>query len=192
MKSWVLPVAACIIALGAIDISAELRWDRALISEGEVWRLLSGHLVHSGWPHALVNLAALILLATVLGNTFPARTWLALMPATAVVVGTGLMMDGIWDRFIGFSGVLHGLIAAALSANTLRAARWKNYHAAGLAALWLKVLVECVGFAPAPAWLDVPVAVTAHLWGALAGTVLGALAQAGMQRAAPRAFAGRV
>ena len=40
-----------------------LRWDRAALSAGEAWRLVTGHFVHLDLEHALLNVAGLVLVA---------------------------------------------------------------------------------------------------------------------------------
>ncbi|MEE9338293.1 MAG: rhomboid family intramembrane serine protease, partial [Methylococcaceae bacterium] len=44
----------------------QLIYDRALISQGEIWRLLTAHLVHLDSEHLILNLAALLVLGSLL------------------------------------------------------------------------------------------------------------------------------
>ena len=55
----------CLLGLSALALLAMLlppewqnllEYQRRAIGEGELWRLFSGHLVHLGWEHLLMNL----------------------------------------------------------------------------------------------------------------------------------------
>ncbi len=48
-------------------------WDRRLIQAGEPWRFFTGHWVHLGYWHLLMNLAGLLLLALLLHGVM--RAW---------------------------------------------------------------------------------------------------------------------
>jgi rhomboid family GlyGly-CTERM serine protease len=106
-----IAVAACL-ALGP----APEAWvfDRAAIAQGEWWRLLTGHWVHSDWQHARWDIAALI----VFGLLFEARLgWrlpLALLVATFGVDAWLWWGDPDLHRYCGLSGILNGLLAAGL------------------------------------------------------------------------------
>jgi len=50
-----------------------LRYERAAIAGGEVWRLVSCHFVHLGWAHCLLNVGGVAALATILPS--PLRAW---------------------------------------------------------------------------------------------------------------------
>ena len=60
-----LPVLIIAIALllevAGDSATALLRYDREVIGNGELWRLLTGHLVHLGWSHFLLNAIGLAL-----------------------------------------------------------------------------------------------------------------------------------
>lgn len=104
------------IALAAFAVSLApplaplLRYERAAVLAGEVWRLLSAHLTHLSWLHLLANLAALALLVLILGRHARARTWLAVTLVSAFGVGAGLLwLSPEVEWYVGLSGVLHGL-----------------------------------------------------------------------------------
>src|SRR3569623_2737413 len=57
-----LALSSLLIALAGPDASVALRYERAAILDGEMWRLVSGHLVHLGWSRLVLNLAGLALI----------------------------------------------------------------------------------------------------------------------------------
>lgn len=59
-----------------------LQFDRSAIGHGELWRIWTGHLVHSGWPHFCADTGLFLILGCLLEPAFPrASRWsLLLMP----------------------------------------------------------------------------------------------------------------
>lgn len=115
-----LAIAALIVVMALLQAApahwrAVLRYDRAALLDGEVWRLLTAHLVHLGWAHWALNAAGLLLCA-VLANPLPrAGVWLARM----AVLGLGLSLmllalDAQLTHYVGLSGVLYGLFVLVL------------------------------------------------------------------------------
>lgn len=179
-------------AAGApIGMSLEYRRD-AIASEP--WRLLTGHLVHLGWLHVLLNCAAWLAVANLYRHELGARRQLALLVASSLLISVALLLwepQLAWYR--GLSGVLHALFCAGAvlwicppgGDETRSRGRWLAW--ALLAGGWLKVLAESAGgarFSPA-SWLDAPVATRAHLYGAAAGTLLAAALAAAMRLRRP-------
>src|SRR5690606_7331879 len=63
-------------ALQAAGLAHSLRYDRQAILDGEVWRLLSGNLVHLGWSHLWLNAFGLLLVWLLFGPLLPSSVWL--------------------------------------------------------------------------------------------------------------------
>jgi rhomboid family GlyGly-CTERM serine protease len=152
-----------------------LRYDRNAIADGELWRLLSGHLVHLNPAHVLLNLAGLWLVWLLAGHRLSVRAW------TSVIVITIACMDAaFWflepglNWYVGLSGLLHGLLLAGVVAGLKTAPI--DSAVLGLLVL-LKLLYEQTA-GPLPgseATAGGPVVVDAHLYGALGGALAGAL-----------------
>lgn len=189
MGAWVpvLALAALVIVLafGGDAVRLALRYDRSALEAGELWRLVTAHLVHLGGSHAAMNVAALVLIRAVLGDAFSAGEWLAAAAAAALGIGVGLywLSPGI-QWYVGLSGVLHGLLAAGGLVLLRESAALGGLL---LAALLIKLLLEQAGGAlPLTASAaGGPVVVAAHLYGAAGGACYGVL-RAASRRGPPR------
>lgn len=150
------------------------RYERLALVDGELWRLLSAHLVHLSWGHLWPNLAALALLTLLLDELLTPLEWLvaAVVGALAIDLGLFLVDRGVvW--YVGLSGVLHSF--AALGSLRLITAR-PALGAALAFGLGAKLFYE-QRFGPLPftaAATGGPVIVAAHLYGAAGGVLVGA------------------
>lgn len=147
---------------------------RAQIEQGEIWRLLSCNFVHFGWPHTLMNLAAFVLCAFALLNSFSVRQLLGLVVFCCLSVGVGVYyLNPEYLSYAGLSGAIHGFIVAGLMRNQ-RHPYWLN--ALFIAALFAKIIYEQQPSYQATqlqTLLPVAVAYDAHLYGAIAGLLFG-------------------
>lgn len=150
-----------------------LRLDSTLVHV-EPWRLLSAHFVHLGWVHLGLNLAGLGLLWLLLGDTLKPLWWVSGVVALALGITLGLLLFSptvTW--YVGFSGVLHGLFAAAAIANLRRRT---PLALAILGVLFFKLLVELTGEGGhlTAELIGGAVIMDAHLHGILLGLCYGA------------------
>ncbi|MGI9257477.1 MAG: rhombosortase [Gammaproteobacteria bacterium] len=111
-----LPVALLILvsiglAFGEEEIRLLGRYDRAAIAGGEIWRLVTGHLVHLSWGHTWLNLVALLLMTVLLDDLMDARDWVVafVLAATAIDVGLFFLEPEV-SWYVGLSGSLHGVM----------------------------------------------------------------------------------
>jgi rhomboid family GlyGly-CTERM serine protease len=177
-----LAVAALAIGLAGQDASTWLRYDRQAILAGQIWRLFTGHLVHLGWPHLLINLAGLALVWVLVGSALSNSRWALTTLACALAVSLGLLvLSPTVARYVGLSGVLHGLLAAGALV------QWRSgVQRAGwiLGVLALKLAWEQMA-GPLPgsaATAGGRIIVDAHLYGALAGLLAAWLVPVAMRR----------
>ena len=86
------------------------RFNRELVEQGDVWLLLSGHIVHLNWPHWLLNMAGLAVVAFFFSSHASVKQWLTVIIVSACMINIGLwwLMPEI-RSYVGLSGVLHGL-----------------------------------------------------------------------------------
>lgn len=174
-RHWGIPVALCIVAfvimLVGDGVAEMLRFQRDAILGGDLWRLLSGHLVHLGWMHLLLNLSGLGLIWVLTGDSFSASGWWLVLFLCALFTAIGLLIfnpDLQW--YVGLSGILHGLLLAGLLAHLI--------VGRGEALMLLLVLSAKLGweqfYGPLPgseASVGGTVVVDAHLYGAIGGAV---------------------
>lgn len=166
----------------------QVRYDRQAILAGEFLRLVTAHLIHLDFTHLGWNLAGLALVAWLFGREFRAPEWALILASSTVAVDLGfLWLEPQLEWYVGFSGVLHGLMAAGLCAWL-----WRTPDS-------LTALVATV-FAAKLAWehfagplpftagsLDVPVVHQSHSYGAVGGAVA-ALVLLWRQRGARRSL----
>ena len=169
-------VALCTL-LQAAGLARALRYERAALADGELWRLLSGNLVHLGGAHLALNAAGLALVALLVGRRLSLSAWagVALLGAVAVGLGLWTLKPGVgW--YVGLSGVLHGLLAAGAAVAAWRG-KERRFHLLLLALLALKLTWEqLAGALPGSDWIaGGAVIVDAHLFGALGGLLAAAL-----------------
>ena len=171
--SRVLPAfllaAGATIAVGGDNLRMALRFDRAPIAAGEVYRLVTGHLAHLGWSHFALNGLGLVLCWVLVGQAFSALQWLIIMAICIAVVDAGLWLllpDLQW--YVGLSGLLHGILAAGAVGG------WRQRSVESgvlLAVLAAKIGYELVA-GPMPGSEGAsggPVVVEAHVLGAIGG-----------------------
>jgi len=166
---------------GAID---SLRYERDAVLAGEAWRLVTGHLVHADTVHLGWNLLGVLIVGFLFARDYPPRAWLVILLVSTAVTDLGfLLLEPQLEWYVGFSGVLHGLMAAGLVA-WLRTTRdpvtWlvTALFAAKLAwEHWAGALPFTAGS------LSLPVVHEAHTYGAVGGL----LAALWLARRTPRA-----
>jgi rhomboid family GlyGly-CTERM serine protease len=174
-RHCLLPIAIAFISLLAElggDATRELlRYARTEIADGQWWRLISGHLVHLGWSHFLMNVAALLLIWMLVGRYLHVTQWLKVLLATLLGIDAGFwLLDTQLIWYVGLSGVLHGMLAAGIVAG-FRESRVEMFAMATL--LILKLAYEqYIGALPGSAVsAGGAVVVNAHLYGTVSGTV---------------------
>lgn len=165
-----LCACALLVALAATGDAGRLllRYDRAALATGEVWRLLTAHLVHLDLHHALLNCAGLALMWALFARDYSPRQWALVAAVTLAAIDTGLWFgDSTLRWYVGSSGALHGVMAAG----TLAHLRRGEHDGWLLAAFLLGKLAweHWVGALPLSG--RDPVVVDAHLYGVLGGLV---------------------
>lgn len=148
-----------------------LRYDRVAIGGGEVWRLLTGHLVHLGLAHLAVNVAGLALVALLVGRHLSLRAWGVTLLVCGLTTAAGLWWLSPNVRwYVGLSGVLHGLLVAGAARAAQRGPE-RSFNALVLGIVAAKLGWEqLVGALPGTSRLaGGSVIVDAHLFGAAGG-----------------------
>jgi rhomboid family GlyGly-CTERM serine protease len=166
-------LAAIVLLLLGLGASGDwgresLQYQRDALTHYQWWRLLSAHLVHLGWQHALLNCGGLALLWMLFAREFSPRRWLwiALLAIAAIDAGLWFLRPAV-DWYVGASGVLHGTWAAGACA------MYRRGDALG-AALLLLLIVKLIYEQQSGASLfdaDLPLVPAAHLFGTLGGLI---------------------
>jgi rhomboid family GlyGly-CTERM serine protease len=125
--------------------------------------------VHLGW-----NVLGVLIVAFLFARDYSWRAWLVILVVSTVTTDLGfLLLEPQLEWYVGFSGVLHGLMAAGLVA-WLRTSRDAiTWIVTGLFAA--KLAWEHFS-GPLPftaASLDLPVVHEAHTYGAIGGVLAG-------------------
>jgi rhomboid family GlyGly-CTERM serine protease len=189
-RAWHAPLALALVLIAVQLLGAPawetLPYDRAaILAGGEYARLVTAHFFHYDLAHLAWNLVGLALVAALFAREFDRRGWIVILVASTVAVDLGfLVFEPQLEWYVGFSGVLHGLMAAGLSAWLWRTPDAITALVAGLFALKLgwEHLAGPLPFTAST--LAIPVIHQAHTYGAIGGAAA-ALWMLWRQRAAP-------
>jgi rhomboid family GlyGly-CTERM serine protease len=168
---WGLALIGAVTLLLAIELGGDaarlaLRYQRSAITAGEWWRLVTGHFVHLGLEHAVLNALGLALMWALFARDYSPRAWLLILASTLAGVDLGLWLrDSTIEWYVGSSGALHGVLAAGALAH-LRRRELDGWIIAVflVAKLTYEQLVGALPLTQGGA-----VVVDAHLFGALGG-----------------------
>lgn len=176
-----LAAASLLLALQALPAAGPLLEYRRTLLPAEPWRLITAHLVHINWTHALANALAWVVLARLFAAQLSGKRQAVAVALAAAAISGGLaaFYPAIaWYR--GASGILHALFFAGATVAWLTARRSQPRRLAWLplallAGGWAKVALELPQGASTPyaEWLGSTTVPQAHLLGAIAGTVVG-------------------
>lgn len=162
-------VLSALAETGGEPLRQALRYDRVAIAGGEIWRLVTGHLVHLGPSHMAMNVVALGVLAYVFERLLSDTDWWLGGLSAALAIDAGLFWistDVRW--YVGLSGALHGIWAVA----AVRAFQQRRPEAlAFLVLLGIKLGYE-TWLGPVPLTHAIaagPVVAVAHAYGAAGG-----------------------
>ncbi len=186
--AWLVPgilVLCALVLLLAGDSGREwLRFDRAGIAAGEVWRLLTGHLVHLGASHTWLNLAGLVLVWFLVGRAYSWKQWLWVMAGSIGAIDAGLWFGApALEWYVGLSGLLHGMLAAGIVAGL--AERSGEAALLGIVVAGKLAWEQFAGPLPGSETTSGgAVIVDAHLYGVVGGTLV-ALVLIRVRRGAP-------
>lgn len=174
LKTSVFPLCVLVLTalLQALDSAEWLRYQRDFIQTGQGWRVLTGHFVHLGWSHWLLNSVGLVLIYALFQPCFKRWEFAIYLLAGSLLVSLCLYIWSphvIW--YVGLSGVLHTVFVAGLLAQ-LRVQPGLSLMI--LSAVIAKLVWEQL-YGPLPGSEESaggPVVVVAHSYGAACGLLL--------------------
>jgi rhomboid family GlyGly-CTERM serine protease len=171
---WLVILASILLLAGDFG-RVWFRFDRAGIADVELWRLATGHFVHLGIAHYLLNVAGLILVWHLFGRDHGFRDWLVIAATSIAAIDVGLwFLTPNLQWYVGLSGVLHGLLAAGVVAGL----RQRRVDAVVLGLLLIAKLAWEQLAGPLPgseATAGDVVVVDAHLFGTIGGSMAAAV-----------------
>ena len=173
-KQWQNFIAIIVILLAVICTYYQelFLYERHALEDGEIWRLLSGHLTHLNNKHLILNMIAWVIIFFLGFNYLSPLKWVVLLLVFSLAISAGLYYFVPEIIFYGgFSGVLHGYFAYILI----------EWIKSGQKVAWLilllliaKVIAENfsdLGSSTAE-YLDLRVVTEVHLIGVITGTLL--------------------
>jgi rhomboid family GlyGly-CTERM serine protease len=87
-----------------------LLYDRAAISSGDWWRVWTGHLVHFGWPHLVVDTGLLLIVGWIAEKDHPRFMRIALLLMPAFISGSMFWLEPGMARYGGLSAFNLGVL----------------------------------------------------------------------------------
>lgn len=121
LKRYAIPLILshiCIILIFAShEINLSMAYDRAAVNSGEIWRLFTPNFVHLGVWHTLLNMAGLWFTMLLFIHLLKNSDWLIWFSLLFLgnIIGLHLWVPSL-EHYVGMSGALYGLIAAAATA----------------------------------------------------------------------------
>ena len=175
-NSWLISLT---IGLGFIGLSlisqltSGIEWaslDIAQTREGQIWRLITGHLTHLDWEHYFLNMAAITLSLVVFHNDIKPSHWIGSFLFISIFSSLCMVFGfSEYDRYVGFSDVIHGwiLLGAASIAH-----KEPKLTAAIFVLFWLKIIEENMDFHFFTSFaVTGNVAYESHIYGAIGGVL---------------------
>ncbi|MEE9310289.1 MAG: rhombosortase [Cocleimonas sp.] len=172
------PLILGIIGLSLVMIMAQffrddLAFQRLSISLGQWWLILSGNLVHSNVPHLFLNIAGLWIFGFLFFDNLSLKTFLLSCLLLCGSVGIGLyLFNPELQKYYGFSGALYGLFLVGATTSIIN----KDWFTGIIVALFIAGKIGwdfAFGASESSADLiGIPVAVHAHLYGAIGAIII--------------------
>lgn len=175
---FVLTLTCTLLLLGIAGnlINPVLLFKHNEIMAGDLWRLLTGHIVHLGLVHTLLNLAGLNLVLNLVGDQRKIISWCFAFVFIALGISAALLaFQPKVLYYAGLSGVLHGLLVFGL------VPLCKQHKLIGWGGLSIVVGKLCYEQLVQDSTLQTakligaPVVSIAHAYGALLGLILALL-----------------
>jgi len=167
----VLAALISAVSLNIDGLNDALQFDRQRILDGEVWRLITGHVVHLNAMHWLLNALGLAF-ALYFFREIKAIDWFVLSVSSSLFISCMLLLfDTNIYWYLGFSGVLHSWFIYGSCYQIRHERRLEGIYL--LLLMFIKIAYEqWAGASPLSlALIQHPVIENAHLYGVIFGFV---------------------
>lgn len=170
---------------GGDGLRAALLLESGAVLRGEIWRPFTAHLVNLGHSHTWMNITGFVFVFLGLWSIFSLRTLMTAVVASATVIGVGwIVLVPPGEGYVGFSGIIHGLLAYGALTTLAIGPRWLG---ALLAAFLAAKLGHELLIGPIPgieAAIGGKVSTLSHALGALGGVLVATRATLGLRATA--------
>ncbi|NTS78805.1 rhombosortase [Catenovulum sp. SM1970] len=171
-----LPVLLLLLVIGALALfpmmwQFQLDFVANLIYQGEWWRLVSGHLIHSNLNHLALNSAGIIALWALHGHYYNGPRLITALFGSALLISFAVLLFADYDRYVGLSGCLHALFVIGMLEDFKRQDKTAWLLLAGLV-IKLGYELSFGASEDLKAMIEVDVATKAHLYGAISGLIV--------------------
>lgn len=99
-----------IIAFIFPEVSYFFVYDRAAVLNGEIWRILTGHLVHFDLPHLLYNLIAFCTIGWMIAPKHYRNSFILCLVAAPLISISLVILEPEMAYYGGLSGLAYGLL----------------------------------------------------------------------------------
>lgn len=93
------------------SVTQLLQYQHTSLEQGQIWRLISGHLLHSNYWHLLMNLAGLLLVMLLHGHYWRWQNLLLQWLSASVLISIALyLFSPEIVIYVGLSSLLHAML----------------------------------------------------------------------------------
>ena len=153
-----------------LDLGTLLQYNTNQVEQGQLWRMITGHFVHSNINHLLLNSAGIALIWALHGEYYRPSFYAQLLFGLSLCISLGLFLFYPQTAiYVGLSGVLHGMIIVGAIIDTQKGHRSGYLLFFGV---WGKIVFEHLQGPNLELsdLIDARVAIESHLLGAFAGS----------------------
>jgi len=171
---WLCFVMLCLTSalLYSVDtlVHETLNFQREKILQGEIWRLVTGHLMHTNFNHLILNMCGFLLLWGLHGEYYRPLQTLLLCGICAFLSSVFMLYGSDLTHYVGLSAVVHA-VAAWGGIQDLKAGFKSGWIL--LAGIAGKVGYEQLigGSEQVISMIEARIAIDSHMYGALAGLI---------------------